>query len=162
MVPFGLTESQFVSRYRRELDRVSATVIEILSSLFDRTVNDDVQTAHAEVFLDEYGGAPSIWIYYLGENNKVDHKDESLFAGRSLELQLPLSVLADFDERYFISLEDCDEEFPGLTLTGDTIKSWFAECWWKAGGWTYPLPTALAVHDGWGDGSVIKLTEAGR
>lgn len=162
MVPFGLTESQFVTRYRRELDRVSVSVIEILRSLFNRLVNDDVQTAHVEVFLDEYGGAPSIWIYYRGENNKVDHKDESLFAGRSLELQVPLSALADFDERYFLSLEDGDVEFPGLTLAGDTIKSWFAECWWKAGGWTYPLPTTLAVHDDWGDGNLINLTEAGR
>jgi len=162
MVPFGLTESQFVSRYRRELDRVSASTIEILRSLFNRAINDDVEAAQVETFLDEYGGAPSIWIYYRGENNKVDHKDESLFAGRSLEFQLPLSALADFDERYFISLEDGDFEFPGLSLAGDTIKSWFAECWWKAGGWTYPLPTTLAVHDDRGDGNVIRLTEYAR
>lgn len=162
MVPFGLTESQFVSRYRRELDRVSASTIEILRSLFNRAINDDVEAAQVEAFLDEYGGAPSIWIYYRGGNNKVDHKDESLFAGRSLEFQLPLSALADFDERYFMSLEDGDFEFPGLTLAGDTIKSWFAECWWKAGGWTYPLPTTLAVHDDRGDGNVIKLTEYAR
>lgn len=162
MVPFGLTESQFVSGYRRELDRVAISVIETLRSLFNRAVNDDVETAHVEVFLDEYGGAPSIWIYYRGKNNKVAHNDESLFAGRSLELQLPFSALANFDERYFLSLEDGDVEFPGLALAGDTIKSWFAECWWKAGGWTYPLPTTLATHDDWGDGNLIIFTEAGR
>ncbi|WP_078082673.1 hypothetical protein [Microbulbifer mangrovi] len=161
MVPFGLTESQFVSRYRRELDRVSVSVIETLRSLFKRVINDDVHTAHIEVFLDEYGSAPSIWIYYRGENNKVDHNDESLFAGRSLDLQLHLSALANFDERYFFSLEDGDLGFPGLALAGDCIKSWFAEIWWKAGGWVYPLPTTLAVHDDWGDGNLINLAEAG-
>lgn len=162
MVPFGLTESQFVSRYRRELDRVSSSVIATLRALFSRSVNDDVNVADVEVFLDEYGGAPSVWIYYRGENNKVDHKDESLFAGRSLELKLPLAALAEFDERYFVSDEDGEIEFPGLTLAANTIKSWFAECWWKAGGWAYALPTTLSVHDDRGDGNVIHLTEITR
>jgi len=162
MVPFGLTESQFVSRYRRELDRVSSAIIAILRELFARAVNDDVKAAHVEVFLDEYGGEPAVWIYYRGENNKIDHKDTSLFAGRSLELLLPLAALAEFDERYFVSLEDGEVEFPGLTLAGNTIKSWFAECWWKAGGWAYSLPTTLAVHDDRGDGNVVNLTETAR
>ncbi len=127
-----------------------------------RPINPNVQFAHSEIFLDEYGGAPSVYIYYRGENNKVDHKDETLFAGRSLDLELPLAALAEFDERYFISLEDGEREFPGLELAGNILKSWFAECWWKAGGWGYPLPTTVSVHDDWGDGSAIKLTETAR
>ncbi|MGO2007706.1 hypothetical protein [Vreelandella alkaliphila] len=160
MVPFGLTESQFVTRYRGLLDRASAPAITLLRSLHSRAVNDDVKTAEVQVFMDEYGGAPSIWIYYHGENNKVDHSDQSLFSGRSLELELPLSPLADFDDRYFMPMEGGEVEFPGPALAGNTIKSWFAECWWKAGGWEYPLPTTLAIHDDWGDGAIINLTEA--
>ncbi len=162
MVPFGLTELQFEERYRRELDRVSSTAISMLSSLFTRAVNGDVDNAHVEVFLDEYGGAPTAWIYYRGKHNKVDHADESLFSGRSLDLQLPLSALADFDERYFVAQEDGEVEFPGLRLAGNIIKAWFSECWWKAGGWAYPFPTTLAVHDDWGNGKLINLTAAGR
>jgi hypothetical protein len=162
MVPFGLTQPQFSARYQRELDRVSLSVIASLRTLFTRPINPNVQFAHSEIFLDEYGGAPSVYIYYRGENNKVDHKDETLFAGRSLDLELPLSALAEFDERYFISLEDGEREFPGLELAGNILKSWFSECWWKAGGWAYPLPTTVSVHDDWGDGNVIKLTEKAR
>jgi hypothetical protein len=162
MVPFGLTQSQFSARYKRELDHVSPSVIALLCSLFTRPVNPDVQFANVEVFLDEYGGAPSVWIYYRGANNRVEHTNEALFAGRSLDLQLPLSELAEFDERYFLSLEDGDVEFPGLMLAANVLKSWFAECWWKAGGWTYSLPTTVKVHDDWGDGNIILLTEAAR
>lgn len=159
MVPFGLTESQFTTRYRRALERLSPTVIDTLRSLFNRQVNADVQKANIEVFLDEDAGAPAVWIYYQGENNKVDNRDESLFAGRALDLELPLSALPAFDERYFVAQEDGEREFPGLALAADTLKSWLAECWWKAGGWTYQIPTTLKVHDDWGDGTVIRLTE---
>lgn len=160
MIPFGLNESQFSVRYHRELDRVSSSVIATLRELLARPVNADVQTAHLEVFLDDYGGAPSVWIYYRGENNKVDRNDQALFAGRSIDLQFPLNALAEFDERYFISLEDGDVEFRGLFLAGNILKSWVAECWWKAGGWTYSVPTTLSVHDDRGDGSVIQVSEA--
>ena len=63
MIPFGLTQPQFSARYRRELDHVSPSVIALLRSLFTRPVNPDVQLANVEVFLDEYGGAPNVWIY---------------------------------------------------------------------------------------------------
>lgn len=162
MIPFGLTESQFASRYRRELDRVASMVIATLRELFLRTVEGDVKTADVEIFLDEYGGAPTVWIYFHGRNNKVDHKDETLFAGRSLQLPLPLTALAEFDERYFVSLEDGEYGFPGLAMAGNAMKLWFAECWWKAGGWSYPLPSTVAVHDDFGDGNVIQLTEVAR
>ena len=162
MIPFGLTQPQFSARYRRELDHVSSSVIALLRSLFTRPVNPDVQVSNVEVFLDEYGGAPNVWIHYRGKNNRVDHKSEELFAGRSLDLQLPLSALADFDERYFTSLENGEAEFPGLMLAANILKSWFAECWWKAGGWAYSLPTTVTVHDDRGDGNVIQLTEVAR
>lgn len=159
MIPFGLTEKQFISRYQRELDQVVPTLIAALRELFLRTVDEDVKSANVEIFLDEYGAAPAIWIYFHGRNNRVDHMDQSLFAGRSLELPLPLSALAEFDEQYFVSLGDGEAEFSGLAIAGNTVKQWFAECWWKAGGWLYHLPVTLAVHDGIGDGEVIQLTE---
>ena len=154
MVPFGLTEEQFCSRYRRELDRVAGRTITAVRTLFAQRANSDVQSADVEIFLDDYGGAPSVWIYYRGENNKVDHADPSIFPGRSMDLELPLNKLADFDERYFTG-----DEFRGLFLAANLMKAWFSECWWKAGGWTYPIAASLHVHDDLGDGAVIQLTE---
>lgn len=160
MVPFGLSEAQFAERYQRELNAASPAVIREFRRLIARPVNADVRHAHVEIFVDDYGGAPSASIYYRGENNKVDRKDQTLFAGRALDLELPLNALANFDERYFLSLENGEYEFRGLFLAGNLLKSWLAECWWKAGGWAYSVPTKLWVHDDRGDGRVIQLTEA--
>jgi len=153
MVPFGLSEDSFCARYRRELDRAASVTIGHLRELFLREVEAGVSSANVEIFIGEDGAAPSLWIYYRGENNKVDHSDQRLFAGRSLDLNLPLSRLSDFDERYF------EEGFRGNFLAANLLKSWFAECWWKAGGWTYSIPTTLKVHDDLGDGNVVKLSE---
>ena len=49
--------------------------------------------------------------------------------------------------------------FGGVDLLADTLQAWFAECWWKAGGWAWPIPLWLHVHDGFGDGRGIALTE---
>jgi hypothetical protein len=160
VIPFGLSEAQFSARYQRVLDAASPVVIGKLRELFSRRVNPDVLSARVEIFVDDDGGVPSAWLYYRGENNKVDHKDQSLFAGRSLNLELPLSALSEFDECYFRSMENGEYEFRGIFLAGNLLKAWFAESWWKAGGWAYSVPTALSVHDGRGDGRVIQLTEA--
>jgi len=62
--------------------------------------------------------------------------------------------MPDFDEHYFES-----DAFPGIDLQAVTLRRWFAECWWKAGGWGYPLAVEIWIHDGFGDGERIILTE---
>jgi hypothetical protein len=162
MIPFGLDEKDFMAQYRNALDRVSPVVVSVLSAHLAREVGPGVDLAHVEVFVDEYGGAPDIYIYYRGRNNKVDRRDQSLFAGRALNFEFPLDALAEFDERYFVAGEDGEYTFPGLSLAANTLKAWFAECWRNAGGSTYAVPTTLAAHDGWGDGKLVHLTAVAR
>lgn len=73
--------------------------------------------------------------------------------GKALDLALGLGHAPDFDEAYFA------DGFGGVDLLADTLQAWFAECWWKAGGWAWPIPLWLHVHDGFGDGRGIALTE---
>jgi len=156
MVPYGLNREQFVSMYRRKLDELSDQAIRVIANLLARPIGQGVDSAHVEIFLDEYGGAPSIWTYWRGKNNKVDHVDPSLFPGRSLQIDLCLSPLAEIDEQYFVGQDD----FPGLQLAASTISRWFAESWWKAGGWSYSVPTTLAVHD-FGSYGWVQLANGG-
>jgi len=65
-----------------------------------------------------------------------------------------LQGLNTFDERFFT-----DGDFAGLHAAADVLKAWFAECWWKAGGWSYPIPTGVRVHDDYGDAETVSLTE---
>lgn len=142
--------------YQRKLEHHSDQAIETLRRLIALPVQGDVDAAHLEVFPDEDGGAPTIWAYWHGQNNRVDHNDPGIFPGRSFELELDLRALATIDERYFIAPDD----FPGLQLSAALLSRWLAESWWKAGGWFYPLPTTLAVHDFEASGSV-QLSKGG-
>jgi hypothetical protein len=158
MIPYGLTQEQFIMRYRRWLDKASAKLIEELRALFAAPTPSTVISAEVQIFLgDEGRGAPSAWIYFDGLNKKVDNSDTSIFPGRALEIQLGLEVMPDFDDRYFEI-----NKFPGVELQANVVKAWFAECWWKAGGWAYMIPAKVAIHDDFGDGERIILTERSR
>lgn len=143
MVPYGLSKEQFASMYQRKLDGLSDRAIHALRDLLVQPIGRGVDEAHIEIFPDEYGGTPSIWAYWRGKNNKIDQADPSLFPGRSLRLDLGLEGLPNIDEQYFVG----PDEFPGLQLTTSLLSRWLSESWWKAGGWAYPVPTTLAVHD---------------
>ena len=156
MVPYGLTQEQFVSMYQRKLDNLSDQAIQAIRDLLFLQVGVGVDEASLEVFLDDSGAAPDVWAYWRGKNNKVDHSDQSIFPGRSLELKLGLECLVDVDERYF----ETPDEFPGLQLTASVISRWLAESWWKAGGWAYPVPTTLAIHD-FGSFGLVRLSKGG-
>lgn len=155
MIPFGLTRQQFVKRYRAILDREGHRLIDELRQLLMRDVPDSVTAAEAEIFLDVEGeAAPTAGIYYDGKDKKVDHSDPAIFPGKVIELFIGISGLDQFDPRYFTQLD-----FGGMDMAADLVKAWFAECWWKAGGWTYSCPVRVAVHDDYGDGESILLTE---
>jgi hypothetical protein len=155
MVPFGLTEKQFVSWYKKCLDRASHHFINELRQLFHQPVPTTVTNVNIEIFLSEDDESkPDARIYYNGKNSKVDDKDPAIFPGYGIHLSLGLEQMEDFDRRYFQ-----DDIFDGRNLIADTVKAWLAECWWKAGGWAYPVPVHLQVHDDFGDGFTIKLSE---
>ena len=155
MIPFGLTEAQFAERYRGILDRQTRSAVRAIKEVLAKTLPDEVLSAQVEVFLDDSGyGAPAVWIYFSGKSTRISKTDESIFPGRALKFELDLAALAEFDEEYFTS------EFNGLGTAADVLRQWVAECWWKAGGWSYPLPVVLAIHDGWGSGKLVSLTEA--
>ena len=155
MVPFRLSPKQFRERYARCLERVTPGVIAELRSLFARSVPGNVRTAEVGIFVGEDDPyLPSAWIYYRGDNNKVDRTDPSIHSGLSFELALGLETLDGFDDRFFT-----DEKFGGLDIVANALQTWLAECWWKAGGWSYALPVAFHVHDGYGEGNTVKLSE---
>ena len=154
MIPFGLNEEQFGKRYLGCLNKVSSSFIVSLRELFSRTVPDSVTEAEVQIFMGDDGfEAPNAWIYFEGKNKKVDSSDQSIFPGRSMELPSFIEKMEDFDERYY------SEEFGGIDLIANITKKWFSECWWKAGGWAYPIPVKVWIHDDFGDGDSIDLSE---
>jgi hypothetical protein len=154
-IPFRLTAPQFQERYARGLERLSPIAIATLRAHLALPVEAGVDRAEVQIFPGaDDPHEPAVWIYYLGPHNKVDGTDATLHAGRSLELALGLGQLEPFDTRYYTS-----DTFGGLDIVARALRLWFAQCWWKAGGWTYPTPTMLHLQPGWGDGKALALTE---
>ncbi|MQA40355.1 hypothetical protein [Rugamonas aquatica] len=147
MIQFGLTQKQFTQGYLQSLDGLSAHSIQCISNLLRQPINAAVRSVEFQVFVDaENHGAPSIWVYFIGDNIKTSE--------RSSEMALKLDELDELDDRYFT-----DFDFGGVNMIAHALTSWFAECWKKAGGWDYGVPAVLDVHDGFGDGRRIQLTE---
>ena len=155
MIPFGLTEGQFSDRYRGILNRQEKAAVAEVRRVLALTLPDDVLSAEVVVFLDDSGyGAPAVRMNFAGNNTRISKAYPSIHPGGGLRFGFDLSGLADFDEEYFTA------DFNGLGLAADVMRQWVAECWWKAGGWGYKVPVVLSVHDGWGNGELVSLSEA--
>ncbi len=152
-IPFGLTAEQYATRFRGLLEKHSPTLLAELRKVLATPIGAGVTSASVVVFLDEYReGGPRVGLYFDGKDKKVDHSDPTIFPGRHLSLAEYLHGLPTFDPRYF-----SDDTFGALNIQADVTKAWFAEWWWKAGGWDYPLPVEIAVHDDYGNAEVIQL-----
>lgn len=148
MISFGLTPQQFSQRFRKSLDGLSKASILRIRNLLNEPTPIAIRSAEVQVFVDtENYGTPSLWLYFVGDNVKTSQA--------SREVQLGLEELEEVDEQYFTNFA-----FGGPHLMADALKTWFAECWWKAGGWDYGVPVDVDVHDGYGDGHKIHLSEA--
>lgn len=154
-IPFVLSQKQFADRFRRQLDKRSDVFIAELRALIAMPIGKGVDSGRIEVFMNDErlgNGHPEIVIYFDGPNRKVDHTDPTFFPGKSLPLADHFSQMEHFDPKYF-----SDERFGALNIQADVIKNWITECWWKAGGWNYPIRTELTIHDGYGDGNCPLL-----
>ena len=153
-LPDTLNQDQFMRIYRGELERHSDELISEIKQVLAITPNQDVTSAHLVVFPDEYGdGYATVSMYFDGKNKKIDNADKSIFPGRHISFveyvrDLPLVDVMAYEER-----------FPMRDLTVDMVKQWVAECWWKAGGWNYPLNVEIFAGEGFGKSESILLSK---
>lgn len=152
-LPPNIPEKKIEEIYRQELEKLSDGLINQLHEFIKIIPEDSVEFAALQVFPDEYcEGNASIWMYFEGKNKKIDKNDKRLFAGKSLEIYSNFKSLPTLDLNAYKNIN-----FPDM-LT-DLIVEWFAECWWKAGGWYYPIPVEIFGVEGFGCGDIITLTK---
>lgn len=125
-----------------------------LKSLFQMPIHPDISSAEIQIFLDDEDGSnASFWIYFDGRNKKIDKTDEGLFPGRSMQL-----FNLDLSEKEIYENSEYEDKFEYLDSLANLIKNWFIVCWQKSGGQNYSIPLEIAVHDGFGDGKVTKIS----
>jgi hypothetical protein len=139
-LPKGMPLQSIQRAYIKEIERHSNELISEIKSFLSKTADSDFKSAHIEIFPDEYGeGCTSIGLYLFSNVSK----------------HIPLAQY--LNDLPIIDIDDDPEEnIPGLIV--DIVKQWFAECWWKAGGWDFPIPVVLSGHEGFGNGELIQLT----
>lgn len=126
--------------YIKELHRYSDQLINEIKQFLHTPMIDNVTSGTVEVFPDEDGdGVLSIGLYLKAELTHYIPFTEDV-------KDLPMIDVSAYEE----------ESLVGLIV--DLTQQWFAESWWKAGGWDYSLPLMVYGHDGFGSGDLIKLT----
>ncbi len=139
--------------YRSELCIKTDELVEKIHEFIQIPLENNVDSAELQVFPDEQcEGESSICIYFDGKDKKIDRNDPKLFAGQSLELYSSFNELPTLDLEAY-------EELDFSTMLVDLIIQWCAECWWKAGGWYYPVSVDISGHDGYASIDRIALTK---
>ena len=152
-IPLEKLDALFLS----ELEEDSDSVIEIITDLIAKPLEEDVENAEFLVFAPQFidEGSHSIHFYLDGKNKLVGSDKPGLYAGNSLRFyeDFNLSHFSENDEERFDKYNYPDK------IT-DIIIRWFAECWWKAGGWSYLVPVTISSRTVFGSIGPLRLTKA--
>ena len=141
-LPNGLPEKVIKDAYDKELSRHSNQLIQEIRDFIKEPISSETKDATVEIFPDEYGdGHASIGLYLNGVTTK--HIEFASYAK-----DLPLIDIQSYNENDIYVAD----------LVVDLVKYWFAECWYKACGWDYPLAISVYGHEGFGEGNVIDIT----
>ncbi|WP_188150707.1 hypothetical protein [Teredinibacter waterburyi] len=142
ILPNGLGEDVIARAYKKELARHQPQLIGEIKQFLAEPISEDIKGAYAEIFPDEYGdGYVGIGLYL--EAITIKHIG---FA----------DYVRDLPSIDVFAYQENDVSIPDLVV--NLVKQWFAESWFKAGGWDYPLAIDVNGHDGFGDGESIVLT----
>jgi len=150
-IPLEKLDALFLS----ELEEDSDSMIEIITDLIEKPLEKNVENAEFLVFVPQFvdEGSHSVQFYLDGKNKLVGSDKPGLYAGNSLRFyeNFDLSNFSENDEERFDKYNYPDK-------IADIIMRWFAECWWKAGGWKYPVPVTIASRSVFGSIEPIRLT----
>jgi len=144
MFPTNVDSGDFEERCSRLLATRRERAMQLLRTLIKQDVPSEVTGAEMEIFFQDDGGAPDVWIYFDGKNKKVSKSDQSIYPGRAMQLDFGLDVLSDLETHE-------------TNAAANVVKAWLAECWFAIEAENYLVPLTLSVHDGWGDGKQVAL-----
>ncbi|WP_109833099.1 hypothetical protein [Reichenbachiella versicolor] len=140
-LPTGMPLHSIERVFKQELDRYSNQLILEVKSVLNRKFEESISNAVVEIFPDEFGdGFLSMGIHLEG----------------SVITYIPL--VEEARDMPLIDVQAYEGEMDLVDKIVDWTKQWCAECWWKAGGWDWAVPTSLQGHSGFGNGDAIQLT----
>jgi len=124
--------------------------IELISEVYEPSVKSMSISAHSPV--DSDTGGPGFWRYLEGPDKLITNKKSGNFAGDARELSFQFGDLTTVGGQEFYDLGYPD-------ILGNIISDWTYDCWLKAGGWFFDIPTKLTVYTDPGYDSDRPLTK---
>lgn len=123
-----------------------------LEELLAQRVEEGVERASLVVHPDlGRAGGVEFWLMVDGEGRPVLSHDDTIYAGGAFKLFHHLRV-PTFDVA-------ARSEPDVAELVAEWAADFFAECWFKAGGWKHPLPVCMRVK---GSEDEVPLTRVAR
>ena len=131
-------------------DELIDCFVGLIQEVYEPSVESMFISAHSPVDSDTAG--PSFWRYLGGSDKLITNKKSGNFAGDARELNFQFGDLTyvERDEFYDVGYAD---------ILGNIISDWTYDCWLKAGGWFFKIPTTLTIYTDPGYGEDRELTK---
>lgn len=132
--------------FRKAFEAKSEELISRIHMFIQKPLEASVESAEFRIFVPQFPDEEglNIWLYLDGKNKLVGSKKQGLYAGNSIEFYNDFNDVPSLEDEAFK-----DYEYPDKI--SDIMFTWFSECWWKGGGWYYPVPTTLIYSTPFGD-----------
>jgi len=124
--------------------------IELIGEVYEPSVKSMSISAHSPV--DSDTGGPNFWRYLEGPDKLITNKKSGNFAGDARELDFQFGELSILGGEEFYETGCAD-------ILGNIISDWTYDCWLKAGGWFFDIPTRLTIYTDPGYDSDRPLTK---
>jgi len=131
-------------------DELIDCFIGLTGEAYEPSVKSMSISAHSPVDSDTAG--PCFWRYLEGPDKLITDKKSGNFAGDARELNFQFGELSILDGEEFYEKGCAD-------ILGNIISDWTYDCWLKAGGWFFEIPTMLTVYTDPGYGEDRQLTK---
>ena len=123
---------------------------ELIQETYEPSVESMSISAHSPV--DSDAGGPCFYRYLEGPDKLITNRKSGNFAGDARELNFQFGELTYVEGDEFRDVGYAD-------ILGQIISDWTYDCWLKAGGWFFEIPTMLTIYTDPGYGTDRKLTK---
>ncbi len=155
VLPDNISRIALENILKRQILSKSDALIECFDGLIHDTYEPSVETmtisASSPVETDTSG--PGFLRHLDGKNKLITTKKSGNFAGDSCRLDFDFPDLPTVGRDIFYDIGYAD-------VLGNIISDWTYDCWLKAGGWVFKIPTILVVYRDAGYGKNRQLTKA--
>jgi hypothetical protein len=146
MVTDAELEREFRGVVRDHLEVLTQPLIEALRALIHHPFPEQVVEISFEVFRDGFTSGFPVRAFFMDRDNCEFFLREN---GKAVYPSPIDPGLLDIPRVYSRAVDDRYDAVPDqITVAGDELVPWFAECWQAAGGSGFTRRATIAFHDG--------------